>query len=49
MQKAPCKNSNEDEWKKLNPHIVIVPIDDTHQGLYEKADHYGRYIKLIGD
>ena len=39
--------ANEQEWEDRSTHIKIIPVGDTHQGLYENAEHYDEYLSII--
>lgn len=39
--------ANEQEWTAHNTHINIIPVNDTHQGLFENAEHFDEYLSLI--
>ena len=39
--------ANEQEWTAHNTHINIIPVNDTHQGLFENAEHFDVYLSLI--
>lgn len=48
-KEAPYRSANEQEWKARNTHINIVPVNDTHRGLFLNAEHYDQYLSLIGE
>jgi len=46
-KESPYRSANEQEWKTHNPRIDIIPYNDTHQGLFENAEHFDEYLSLI--
>ena len=46
-KESPYRIANEQKWTARNTHINIIPVNDTHQGLYETAEHYDEYLSLI--
>ena len=41
------RDANKQKWREIVNDIEILHVDDTHQGLYENAEHYTKYKSLI--
>ena len=41
------RDANEQKWTGITHNIEIIQVKDTHNGLFENAEHYTKYKSLI--